>query len=91
MKKQNENLKGITEIKPLVTEKAVMLIESQNVLAFKMGLNATKKQIRKEVEELFEVKVDKVRVMVRESKKYAYVKLKKEFPAIDVATKLGLI
>ncbi len=91
MKKQKENLNGAREIKPLVTEKAVMLIESQNVLAFKLGLNATKEQIKKEVEGLFEVKVDKVRVMRRESKKYAYVKLKKEFPAIDVATKLGMI
>ncbi len=90
-KKQEGNLNGAMEIKPLVTEKAVTLIESQNILAFKLGISATKEQIKKEVEELFEVKVDKVRVMRRESKKYAYVKLKKEFPAIDVATKLGMI
>ena len=83
--------KRIMQIKPLVTEKAVMLIESQNVLAFKLELNATKEQIKKEIEELFEVKVDSVRTMSRDSKKYAYVKLKKEFPAIDVATKLGMI
>lgn len=81
----------VMQIKPLVTEKAVMLIESQNVLTFKLELNATKEQIKKEIENLFEVKVDKVRVMNRDSKKYAYVKLKKEFPAIDVATKLGMI
>ena len=89
--KKQVNLKEITEIKPLVTEKAVMMIEAQNVLAFKLNINATKKQIKEEVESLFEVKVDKVRVMTRDSKKYAYVKLKKEFPAIDVATKLGMI
>ena len=81
----------VMQIKPLVTEKAVMLIESQNVLTFKLELNATKEQIKKEIEELFEVKVDNVRTMSRNSKKYAYVKLKKEFPAIDVATKLGMI
>jgi len=89
--KNKENKKQVLEMKPLVTEKAVMMIEAQNVLAFKTNVNATKKEIKKEVEELFEVKVDGVRVMIRESKKYAYVKLKKQFPAIDVATKLGMI
>jgi large subunit ribosomal protein L23 len=88
---KKEDRKRIMQIKPIITEKAVMLIESQNVLAFRLGLKATKEQIKKEVEELFEVKVDKVRIMNRNSKKYAYVKLKKEFPAIDVATKLGMI
>ena len=78
-------------IKPLTTEKAVMLIESQNVLTFQTEKEKTKEQIRKEIEELVEVKVEKIRTLIRENKKYAYVKLKKEFPAIDLATKLGLI
>ena len=82
---------GIMQLKPLVTEKAVMLIESQNVLTFKMGLGTSKEQIRKEVEGLFDVKVERIRVMNRNSKKYAYVKLNPKHPAIDVATKLGLI
>ncbi len=81
----------IIQLKPLVTEKAVMLIESQNVLTFKMELGTSKKQIKKEIEELFDVKVEKIRVMNRDSKKYAYVKLNPKYPAIDVATKLGLI
>lgn len=79
------------QIRPVVTEKAVMMIESQNVLTFKMGLGATKEQIKKEVENLFDVKVDKIRVMNRDSKKYAYVKLNSKHPAIDIATKMGLI
>ncbi len=91
MTTDKKDTREVMQIKPLVTEKAVMLIESQNVLTFKLELNATKEQIKKEIENLFEVKVDKVRVMNRDSKKYAYVKLKKEFPAIDVATKLGMI
>ena len=40
------------QLKPLVTEKAVMLIESQNILSFKTELGTTKEQIKKEVEEL---------------------------------------
>ena len=87
----NTDAQKIMQIKPVVTEKAVMLIESQNVLTFKADLNTTKDEIKKEVEGIFDVKIDKIRTMSRDGKKYAYIKLKKEFPAIDVATKLGLI
>lgn len=78
-------------IKPIVTEKAVMMIEAQNVLTFETDRNRTKVQIKKEIEDLFGVKIEKVRTLIKGNKKYAYIKLKKEFPAIDVATKLGLM
>ena len=78
-------------LKPLVTEKAVMLIESKNVLTFETEKETTKTQIKKEVEELFEVKSEKIRTLIRGNKKYAYIKLKKNFPAMDLATKLGLM
>tara|TARA_Y100000310_G_C20655042_1_gene801549 strand:+ start:345 stop:587 length:243 start_codon:yes stop_codon:yes gene_type:complete len=78
-------------LKPITTEKAVMLIESQNVLTFQTEKNATKEEIKKEIEDLFEVKIDKIRTLIRKNKKHAYVKLNKKNPAIDVATKLGLI
>jgi len=78
-------------MKPVVTEKAVMLIESQNVLTFKTDKRKTKEDIKKEFEEMFEVKVKSIRTLVKNNKKYAYMKLKKEFPAIDIATKLGII
>lgn len=79
------------ELKPLVTEKAVMLIESQNTLTFRTGKKTDKASVKKEIESLFKVNVEKVRVLVRGNYKYFYVKLKKEFPAIDVATKIGMI
>ncbi len=78
-------------MKPVVTEKAIMMIEAQNVLTFKTDKKTTKEEIKKEIEELFGIKVEKVRTLIRANKKYAYIKLKKEFPAIDVATKLGLM
>lgn len=78
-------------MKPIVTEKAVMMIESQNVLTFVTGRDKTKPQIKKQVEELFNVKVMGIRSLIRRNKKYVYVKLKNNFPAIDVATKLGLM
>ncbi len=78
-------------MKPIVTEKAVLMIETQNVLVFETNVKMTKPEIKKEIEETFEVKVQSIRTMNKGSSKYAYVRLKKEFPAIDVATKLGLI
>ena len=78
-------------LKPIVTEKAVMMIEAQNVLTFETEKKMTKEQIKKEIESLFKVKVGKVRTLIKKNRKYAYVELKKEFPAIDIATKLGII
>ena len=40
-------------LKPIVTEKAVMMIESQNVLVFEGDKRVTKDEIKKEVESLF--------------------------------------
>jgi len=78
-------------MKPLVTEKAVMMIETQNVLTFQTNKEKKKDEIKKEIVELFNIKIDKIRTLIRGNKKYVYVKLKKDFPAIDVATKLGII
>jgi len=78
-------------LKPIVTEKAVMLIESQNILTFATEKERTRTEIKKEIENIFKVKVEAIRTMIKQNKKYVYVKLKKEFPAIDIATKLGLM
>ena len=78
-------------MKPLVTEKAVMLIEGQNILTFETKKRRTKEEIKKEIEEVFDVKVKSIKTLIKGNKKHVYAKLKKEFPAIDVATKLGLI
>ena len=78
-------------MKPIVTEKAVMKIEAENILTFETEKRKTKDEIKKEIEELFEVKIERVRTLIRGNKKYTYIKLKKEFPAIDIATKLGMM
>jgi len=78
-------------MKPVVTEKSVMMIERENIITFKLEKEKSKSDIKKEVEEIFDVKVDSIRTLVKGNKKIAYVKLKKEFPAIDLATKLGLM
>ncbi len=78
-------------MKPITTEKAVRLIEQNNTLIVEVDRRLSKDKIRKEFEETFTVKVEDINTMIRDNKKYAYIKLDKKNPAIDVATKLGMI
>ena len=77
---------------PLATEKAIRLIESENTMTFIVELKATKADIKKQLEDLYKIKITKVNTQItpRGTKK-AYVTLTKDTPAIDVATQLGLI
>lgn len=77
---------------PLVTEKAVGMIESQNKITFIVNDNASKPEIKKRVEEAYEVKVREVNI-IRDMKgrKKAIVKLDKAFKASELATKLGVL
>ena len=78
-------------IKPITTEKAVRLIELNNTLIVEVDRRDSKKDIKKEFEEMFNVKVDSINTLVRLNKKLAYIKLNEKNPAIDIATKLGMI
>lgn len=76
---------------PLATEKVVRLMESRNTLAFVIARDATKPDVKKAVEELFKAKVASVRTLITRGEKRAYVTFKKETPAIDIASNLGLM
>ncbi|MEK6835593.1 MAG: 50S ribosomal protein L23 [Nanoarchaeota archaeon] len=77
---------------PVSTEKAVRLMEADNKLVFMVERKATKQDIKKEIEKMFDVKVVKVNTLINAyGEKKAYVKLSKENKAIDVATKLGFM
>jgi large subunit ribosomal protein L23Ae len=78
-------------LKPIATEKAIMKVESENIMTFQVEEIVNKNDIKKEVEDLFNVKVEQIRTQVRGNKKIAYVKLNKKYLAIDLATKLGLM
>jgi large subunit ribosomal protein L23 len=78
-------------MRPLTTEKAIMILEKDNIITFVVNKKQTKEEIKKEFEDLFEFKVEKIRTLIRNNKKYAYIKLKKDFLAIDLATKLGMM
>jgi len=77
---------------PLLTEKAVGLIEKENKIVFIVTNDSKKADIKKAVEKLYDVKVASVNTMISmKGLKKAYVKLKPEYKAVDLATKLKVI
>ena len=67
-------------------------MEAENKLGFIVDSRANKGDVKKAVENIFKVKVDKVNMFITHAgKKKAYVKLSMDNPAIDVATQLGLM
>jgi large subunit ribosomal protein L23 len=57
-------MKNVYEVirRPLITEKSTLLKETQRSLCFEVHRDATKPEIKKAVEQLFNVKVQEVRV-----------------------------
>ena len=77
---------------PLMTEVTSRLIETENKLVFVVNIKATKSDIKRAVEELYDVKVEKVNVTITpEGQKKAFVTLHPEYKATDVAIKLGIL
>lgn len=77
---------------PLSTEKTIRLMESENKLIFVVGNESTKAQIKEAIESEFKVKVKNVSTQIDpKGRKKAYITFAAESPAIDVATKLGLM
>ncbi|MBW2425503.1 MAG: 50S ribosomal protein L23 [Deltaproteobacteria bacterium] len=54
---------------PLVTEKSAIAREERNIATFRVDPAASKHEIRRAVEELFDVKVTRVRTMQQPGKK----------------------
>jgi large subunit ribosomal protein L23 len=77
---------------PLMTESASLMVEKDNKLIFIVNLKAGKTDVKKAVEELYEVKVAKVTMLITpQGQKKAFVKLTPEYKASDVAIKLGIL
>ncbi|MBR9679731.1 MAG: 50S ribosomal protein L23 [Candidatus Altiarchaeota archaeon] len=76
---------------PVGTEKAIRLLD-QNNLVFMVDRRAKKPEIKSAIEKMFDVKIEVVRtVITTKGKKKAYIKLKPDFLAVDIATSLGLL
>jgi large subunit ribosomal protein L23 len=73
------------------TEKSVRLIEGENTIVVLVDRTDKKPQIKKMAEETFGIKVESINTHIQANHKFAYIKLNKKNPAIDVATKYGLI
>ena len=77
---------------PLMTESASLMVEKDNKLIFVVSLKAGKADVKKAVEQLYEVKVQKITMLITpQGEKKAFVKLTPEYKASDVAIRLGIL
>jgi len=77
---------------PLLSEDAVTLLESENKITFIVDPRSDKHDIRRAIEELYEVRVEQVRTLITpEGDKKAFVKLTPDFKAADLAVRLGIL
>lgn len=76
----------------LSTEKSIRLMELENKLIFVVNNKATKKEIKKAIEQMFKVEVTSVNTFIsQDGEKRAYVKFSAKNPAIDIATQMGMM
>lgn len=77
---------------PYMTEKSIGVIERENKIIFIVERKADKKEIKEAFEKVFDVKVQKVNTKITlKGEKKAFIKLRPEFKAGDVAVKLGIV
>lgn len=75
----------------VITQDAVSLIERENKLTFIVSLGASKSDVKRAVESLYGVRVEKVNMLITpRGVKKAYVKLRPEYRASDLAVRLGV-
>ncbi len=83
---------------PYVTEKTLNMLQGTpaqelkdgNRLEFLVLREATKTEIKKAFEELFEAKVARVNTFVRNDGKHAIIKLKEGFSAEEIGMRIGV-
>jgi large subunit ribosomal protein L23 len=77
---------------PLLSEDAVTLLEAENKVTFIVDTRSDKHDIKRAIEQLYEVKVEQVRTLITpEGDKKAFVKLSPDFKAADLAVRLGIL
>ncbi len=74
------------------TEKANLMIDSENKVQFIVDLRASKREIKSEVERVFETPVKSVRTMLTfKGEKKAIIELGEEGKAKEIGTSLGVL
>jgi len=77
---------------PIITEVSSRILEAENKIVFAVSLKASREEIKRAVEELYEVKVEKITTVVTsKGVKKAFVKLHPDYKAVDIAIKLGIL
>ena len=77
---------------PMMTERSVYMIENENKLVFVVDRRANKNDIAQAVRELYGVEAESVNTLItRSSNKKAFVKLKDQYDASDLAIRLGIL
>lgn len=56
-------------LRPVITEKSTLLKEKNREICFEVDMHANKIQIKEATEQLFKVKVDRVRIIKKKGKK----------------------
>ena len=76
---------------PLVTEKAMNEMDFDNKLQFIVHLDATKAEVRDEIESRYDVVIEKVNTQVTpKGTKKATVRLSEEDDAQEIASRIGV-
>jgi large subunit ribosomal protein L23 len=78
-------------LQPYITEKTFALIEKENKLAFIVHDTADKVSIKEALKVLYDVEADTVNTVRTIYGKKAFVRIKADGGARDLATKLGLV
>ena len=77
---------------PFVTEKAMVLLENENKLQFMVSNKATKKDIKRELEKVFDQKVKRVHtLMTMHGEKKAIVSFENDKAAEEILDRLGIM
>eukprot|EP00818_Percolomonas_sp_WS_P010179 CAMPEP_0117451148 /NCGR_PEP_ID=MMETSP0759-20121206/8853_1 /TAXON_ID=63605 /ORGANISM="Percolomonas cosmopolitus, Strain WS" /LENGTH=147 /DNA_ID=CAMNT_0005243729 /DNA_START=63 /DNA_END=506 /DNA_ORIENTATION=- len=78
-------------VRPVTSDRAVRLMENTNTLVFITHLKAHKKQIKRAFSDMYQVKIERVNTLITpRGEKKAFIKVNKDTPAIDIASKIGI-
>jgi len=85
-------LKREVVINPITTEKAIKVIESENKIVFTVDRRATKADVKRAVEGLYNVKVESVNTLVApDGTKKAFVRLSEGNSAAELSMRLKIL
>ncbi len=73
-----------------VTEKSMDEMERQNKLEFSVDRRATRAEVKRAVEELYQCKVDKVNIKIVRVGKIATVKFASGYSSEDIGSRAGV-